>query len=57
MTLITIRISSNTTSGIKNPNSALPTAINGAITVESNVSPLSVQHATYTHNGQPATVQ
>ena len=44
--LITISSSNNKTSGIKNPSKTLLTAINGAITVESNVKLLSVQQAT-----------
>lgn len=54
-TFITISSSSNKTSGIKNPNKALPTAINGTITDRSNVKPLSVQQATYIiiHNEPP----
>ena len=55
---ITISVSSNKTSGIKNPSNALPTATNGAITAKSNVNPLSVQQATYIqHNGLPIKLQ
>lgn len=49
MVFITISSSNNKASGIKNPSKALPTAINGAITAESNVNSLSVQQATYIH--------
>ena len=56
-TLITISSSNNKISGITNPSNALPTAINGAITAKSNVSPLSVQQATYICSRLPVKVQ